>query len=205
VAAAPLARSVGLGDRRTFIQGCVLAPASRTGRPETSPARQDHSVLLNGRQYRPSMVCGELANILLWQRPALIGCRLTPKVCLPNLANLLRPGKRTFDDNLTAPPGQRRPRTFPALLAFIRPDCRRTRPCGGLADMVASAANGSDRVPFAAHRKSANRAGRWRTGGLPQNPARDHGAVTVGVLRALSVSGPKLWDGFWEQPHRAVA
>jgi hypothetical protein len=30
-------------------------------------------------------------------------------------------------------------------------------------------------------------------------------AVTVGVLRALYVSGPKLWDGFWEQPHRAAA
>jgi hypothetical protein len=33
----------------------------------------------------------------------------------------------------------------------------------------------------------------------------EHGAATVGVLRALYVSSPKLWDGFWEQPHRPAA
>jgi hypothetical protein len=33
----------------------------------------------------------------------------------------------------------------------------------------------------------------------------EHGAATVGVLRALYVSSPKLWDGFWEQSHRAAA
>jgi hypothetical protein len=33
----------------------------------------------------------------------------------------------------------------------------------------------------------------------------EHGATTVGVLRALYVSGAKLWDGFWDQPHRAAA
>ena len=62
--------------------------------------------------------------------------------------------------------GHRQHRTLPASPAFIGPDCRRPRPCGGLADMETSATDGSDRVPFAAHRKSANRAGRWRTGGL---------------------------------------
>ena len=30
----------------------------------------------------------------------------------------------------------------------------------------------------------------------------EDGAATVGALRALYVSGPKLWDGFWSQPHR---
>ena len=33
----------------------------------------------------------------------------------------------------------------------------------------------------------------------------EHGAQTVGVLRALYVSGAKLWDGFWEQPYRQAA
>ena len=33
----------------------------------------------------------------------------------------------------------------------------------------------------------------------------EEGAATVGALRALYVSGPKLWDGFWAQPHRAAA
>jgi hypothetical protein len=33
----------------------------------------------------------------------------------------------------------------------------------------------------------------------------EHGAVTVGVLRALYVSSPKLWDGFWEQPYYCTA
>jgi hypothetical protein len=33
----------------------------------------------------------------------------------------------------------------------------------------------------------------------------EHGAVTVGALRALYVSSPKLWDGFWEQSYRAAA
>ena len=28
---------------------------------------------------------------------------------------------------------------------------------------------------------------------------------TVAALRALSVSGGKVWDGFWSQPHRAAA
>jgi hypothetical protein len=32
----------------------------------------------------------------------------------------------------------------------------------------------------------------------------EHGAATVGVLRALYVSSPKLWDGFWEQPRAAA-
>ena len=31
------------------------------------------------------------------------------------------------------------------------------------------------------------------------------GAATVGALRALYVSGPKLWDGFWAQAHRPAA
>ena len=30
----------------------------------------------------------------------------------------------------------------------------------------------------------------------------EEGAAAVGALRALYVSGPKLWDGFWAQPHR---
>lgn len=33
----------------------------------------------------------------------------------------------------------------------------------------------------------------------------EHGAATVGVLRALYVSSTKLWDGFWEQPRVAAA
>jgi hypothetical protein len=33
----------------------------------------------------------------------------------------------------------------------------------------------------------------------------EDGAATVAALRALYVSGSKLWDGFWSQPHRAVA
>ncbi len=33
----------------------------------------------------------------------------------------------------------------------------------------------------------------------------EDGAATVGALRALYVSGGKLWDGFWAQPHRAAA
>jgi hypothetical protein len=33
----------------------------------------------------------------------------------------------------------------------------------------------------------------------------EEGAAAVGALRALYVSGPKLWDGFWEQPHRPAA
>ncbi len=33
----------------------------------------------------------------------------------------------------------------------------------------------------------------------------EDGAATVAVLRALYVSGGKLWDGFWSQPHRAAA
>lgn len=33
----------------------------------------------------------------------------------------------------------------------------------------------------------------------------EDGAATVGALRALYVSGSKLWDGFWKQPHRAAA
>jgi Uncharacterised protein family (UPF0236) len=31
------------------------------------------------------------------------------------------------------------------------------------------------------------------------------GAATVAALRALYISGGKLWDGFWAQPHRAAA
>ena len=31
------------------------------------------------------------------------------------------------------------------------------------------------------------------------------GAATVGALRALYVSGPKLWDGFWSQAHRMAS
>lgn len=30
------------------------------------------------------------------------------------------------------------------------------------------------------------------------------GAATVGALRALYLCGPKVWDGFWEQPRRAA-
>jgi hypothetical protein len=33
----------------------------------------------------------------------------------------------------------------------------------------------------------------------------EEGAATVAALRALYVSGPKLWDGFWQQPHRQAA
>jgi hypothetical protein len=33
----------------------------------------------------------------------------------------------------------------------------------------------------------------------------EDGAATVAALRALYVSGSKLWDGFWSQPHRAAA
>lgn len=33
----------------------------------------------------------------------------------------------------------------------------------------------------------------------------EDGAATVAALRALYVSGSKLWDGFWEQPHRKAA
>lgn len=33
----------------------------------------------------------------------------------------------------------------------------------------------------------------------------EDGAATVATLRALYVSGSKLWDGFWTQPHRAAA
>ena len=31
------------------------------------------------------------------------------------------------------------------------------------------------------------------------------GALTVAALRALYISGPQHWDGFWEQPHTAAA
>lgn len=33
----------------------------------------------------------------------------------------------------------------------------------------------------------------------------EDGAATVAALRALYVSGGKVWDGFWAQPHRAAA
>ena len=33
----------------------------------------------------------------------------------------------------------------------------------------------------------------------------EDGAATVAALRALYISGGKLWDGFWSQPHRAAA
>jgi hypothetical protein len=33
----------------------------------------------------------------------------------------------------------------------------------------------------------------------------EDGAAPVAALRALYVSGAKLWDGFWEQPHRRAA
>jgi hypothetical protein len=33
----------------------------------------------------------------------------------------------------------------------------------------------------------------------------EDGAATVGTLRALYVSGGKLWDGFWAQPYRPAA
>jgi hypothetical protein len=33
----------------------------------------------------------------------------------------------------------------------------------------------------------------------------EEGAATVAALRALYVSGPKVWDGFWAQPHRPPA
>jgi hypothetical protein len=33
----------------------------------------------------------------------------------------------------------------------------------------------------------------------------EEGAATVAALRALYVSGSKLWDGFWSQPHRCAA
>jgi len=33
----------------------------------------------------------------------------------------------------------------------------------------------------------------------------EEGAAAVAALRALYVSGGKLWDGFWSQPHRAAA
>lgn len=33
----------------------------------------------------------------------------------------------------------------------------------------------------------------------------EEGAATVAALRALYVSSSKLWDGFWQQPHRCAA
>lgn len=33
----------------------------------------------------------------------------------------------------------------------------------------------------------------------------EDGAATVAALRALYVSGRRVWDGFWSQPHRAAA
>jgi hypothetical protein len=33
----------------------------------------------------------------------------------------------------------------------------------------------------------------------------EDGAMTVAALRALSVRGGNLWDGFWSQPRRAAA
>lgn len=33
----------------------------------------------------------------------------------------------------------------------------------------------------------------------------EDGAASVGALRALYVSGGKMWDGFWEQPYRPAA
>ena len=33
----------------------------------------------------------------------------------------------------------------------------------------------------------------------------EDGAVTVASLRALYVSGGKVWDGFWSQPRRVAA
>jgi hypothetical protein len=33
----------------------------------------------------------------------------------------------------------------------------------------------------------------------------EDGAATVATLRALYLSGGKVWDGFWSQPHRAAA
>jgi hypothetical protein len=33
----------------------------------------------------------------------------------------------------------------------------------------------------------------------------EDGAATVATLRALYVSGAKLWDGFWSQPHRPLS
>jgi hypothetical protein len=33
----------------------------------------------------------------------------------------------------------------------------------------------------------------------------EEGAATVAALRALYVSGGKIWDGFWSQPHRLAA
>jgi hypothetical protein len=33
----------------------------------------------------------------------------------------------------------------------------------------------------------------------------EDGAATVGALRALYVSGPKVWDGFWSQPYTPAA
>ena len=33
----------------------------------------------------------------------------------------------------------------------------------------------------------------------------EDGAGTVATLRALYVSGGKVWDGFWALPHRAAA
>jgi hypothetical protein len=32
----------------------------------------------------------------------------------------------------------------------------------------------------------------------------ESGAATVGALRALYLSGPKVWDGFWQRPRRAA-
>jgi hypothetical protein len=32
----------------------------------------------------------------------------------------------------------------------------------------------------------------------------ESGAATIGALRALYLSGPKVWDGFWEQPRRVA-
>jgi hypothetical protein len=33
----------------------------------------------------------------------------------------------------------------------------------------------------------------------------EHGAAAVRAIRAVYVSSPKLWDGFWNQPYRVAA
>jgi hypothetical protein len=53
--------------------------------------------------------------------------------------------------------------------------------------METSAADGGDRGPFAAHWKSANRAGRWRTGGLPLDPgATPPGPADSGCRKSVT-------------------
>jgi hypothetical protein len=118
------------------------------------------------------MLCGELANILFWQRPAGIGWRLTPKVCLPKLANILPFGRRTFDANSTALTGQRDRRKttpyFPCSLGVRRPQWPAhevARRSGGHADIGSGRQRSGAVWPsLGSPRLVADSVADWRTG-----------------------------------------